>query len=101
MQLVIESAAGAARDGWAEVYVGEREVRPGLHNVSENLPTAEAHPVRLCVGSHVGDPPSVPLMGSQQHLLEGAPGLTRFVVGQPADPARFSSRSPLPGGHQG
>ena len=99
MELVIETMRGSTRDGWAEIYLGEREIRPALRDVSENLPTAEAHPVRLCVGSHVGDPPSVPLMGSQQHLLEGAPGLTRFVVGQPADPspARSNSRSPLPG----
>ena len=76
MELVIETMRGSTRDGWAEIYLGEREIRPALRDVSENLPTAEAHPVRLCVGSHVGDPPSVPLMGSQQHLLEGAPGLT-------------------------
>ena len=104
MVLVIETMKGSTRDGWAEIFLGERNV---IAVPRENPPAAQAHPlpVNVVVGSHMDGLPSVPLMGSQQHLpclslpalaLE-ASGLTRFVVGQPADPspARFSSRSPL------
>ena len=108
MVLVIETRKGSTRHGWADIYLGER---PVIAVPGENPPAAEAYPlpVDLVVGSYnTGGLPSVPLMGSEQHLpylslpaLALEPGSSRFVVGQPADPARFSSRSPLPGGHQG
>ena len=108
MVLVIETMKDSTRHGWADIYLGER---PVIAVPGENPPTAEAYPlpVDLVVGSYnTGGLPSVPLMGSEQLLpylslpaLALEPGSSRFVVGHPADPARFSSRSPLPGGHQG
>ena len=102
MVLVIETMEGSTRHGWADIYLGER---PVIAVPGENPPAAEAYPlpVDLVVGSYnTGGLPSVPLMGSEQHLpylslpaLALEPGSSRFVVGQPADPARFSSRALL------
>ena len=105
MVLVIETMKGSTRHGWADIYLGER---PVIAVPGENPPTAEAYPipVDLVFGSYnTGGRPSVQLMGSDVPFslptLGLEPGSTRFVVGQPADPARFSSRSPPSGGHQG
>ena len=95
MVLVIETMKDSTRHGWADIYLGER---PVIAVPGENPPAAEAYPlpVDLVVGSYNtgGRPFSLPTLALE-------PGSTRFVVGQPADPARFSSRSPLSGGHQG
>ena len=84
MELVIETMEGAPYDGWADVYLGEREASAGLSGVSQNLSAAEARPVSVCLGSQVDSPLSVPPTSFQRHEFSGASGLTRLVVdGEP------------------